>query len=198
MSPIVRPKGDFKLNEPIYTGAPEGSDEEFCERIRQGDADAVEILVHRYLPMIRHLTGVYRGGRVEAEDLMQEGLMGLFRAMKAYDASKGASFKTFAYTCASNRMLSALVVARAPVLKVSADAVHPAAPDDPQQLLIERERYASLLGSIQDLLSDLENQTLRLYLSGVSYEEMAAHLGVTTKAVDNALQRVRRKLKAVL
>jgi RNA polymerase sporulation-specific sigma factor len=171
------------------------SDEALCALAREGDTEAVEVLLLRYLPMVRRQAGIYRGGRIEVEDLMQEGMVGLFRAIKAYNPEKGASFKTFAYTCVGNRMLSALVAVGAPATATLADA-QPL--PDPQQLVIDRERYAFLLDSMQDILSLLESQTLRLYLSGATYEQIAAHLGVTTKSVDNALQRVRRKLKAVL
>lgn len=171
------------------------TDEALCEQARGGDAKAVELLLLRYLPMVRRQAGFYRGGRVEAEDLMQEGMLGLFRAIKAYNPEKKASFKTFAYTCTGNRMLSALVAAGAPISAAAEDSLPP---PDPQQLVIDKEQYAFLLDSMQHLFSPLEDKTLRLFLGGATYEQMAARLGVTTKAVDNALQRVRRKLKAVL
>lgn len=192
----INSRGGINLDSTVERNAFVLTDEDLCEMYRDNDADAARTLVLKYMPMIRRQADNFKNGSAEVEDLIQEGLMGFFRAIKTYDISRGASFKTYAYTCSCNRMLSALVAQKPSISGVG--AASGGEPSDPQQVLIEREQYALLIDSIEDILSEFEYQTLRLYLNGVSYESIAAVLGVTTKSIDNALQRVRKKLKAVL
>jgi RNA polymerase sporulation-specific sigma factor len=133
------------------------------------------------------------------EDFIQEGLLALFRAVKGYDEASGFKFSTYAITCVNNAMASAI---RKHMKSLDADRLgasgDEAALKPPEELFIEQEGSAQLAWQIRSLLSDFERQTLKLYLRGNSYLEISSALSSTTKAVDNALQRVRKKLRPTL
>ncbi len=164
-----------------------------------------ELLVERYLPLVRSRASALLGSGVEPEDLVQEGLIGLLYAIRAFDARRHVSFSTFAYRCVTNRMLnsiqsagrsrSALGLEESGLLDEQGNPIQH--DEDPQEIFIVREQTEHWLRCMAARLSDYEQQALRLYLSGYTYHEMAASLACTTKAVDNALQRARRKLRAV-
>jgi RNA polymerase sporulation-specific sigma factor len=163
-----------------------------------------ELLVEQYLPLVRSRASALMGNGVEPEDLVQEGLIGLLHAIRAFDARRLVSFSTFAYRCITNRMLNSIQAAGKSRLSFRLEdgalADDPGSPtkqeDDPQEIIIVREQTEQWLHCMAAQLSDFEQQALRLYLSGYTYHEMAASLACTTKAVDNALQRARRKLRA--
>ena len=179
------------------------SDERLAARALQGDEDAFSMLVQRCVPMVKRQVGTFRGAEVEAEDLVQEGLMGLLSAVRTYNPDASASFRTYAGVCIRRRMLSA-------VKRLGAAKAIPAselvrmdeegelletadAGEDPAQLVVEKETLSHLYSRLQKVLSEREYAVLMQYMGGYSYEEIARHLGVTPKSVDNALQRARRK-----
>ncbi|HIZ20003.1 MAG TPA: sigma-70 family RNA polymerase sigma factor [Firmicutes bacterium] len=179
------------------------SDERLVARALQGDEDAFSTLVQRCVPMVKRQAGAFRGTEVEAEDLVQEGLMGLLSAVRTYNPDASASFRTYAGVCIRRRMLSA-------VKRLGAAKAIPAselvrmdeegelletadAGEDPAQLVVEKETLSHLYSRLQKVLSEREYAVLMQYMGGYSYEEIARHLGVTPKSVDNALQRARRK-----
>ena len=181
------------------------SDEALARRAGKGDEDAFACLVHRHMPMVLGLAARYRGPWLEPEDLAQEGLLGLLSAVGTYRPDGTASFATYASVCVRHRIISA--VKRAGSLR----NVPPSAMDiwddgdfvglpngqaDPERMLLEREEAARMRERLKAVLTELEYQVLMLYLSAYSYEEIAARLHVGAKTVDNALQRVRRKLDA--
>ena len=179
-------------------------DRTLCGLFAHGNVEAGHLLTERYMPLVRSRAHAFRASGVEADDLVQEGLLGLLYAIRAYDPSYNTSFATFAFTCVTNRMISTVrSVGRNPA-RLSLQDHSSACPeglsgslwDDPQEILDGREQVERWMVRAQSLLSAFEFNALRLYLSGYAYVEMAASLQATTKAVDNALQRARRKLRA--
>ena len=178
-------------------------DGELVERACGGSESAFLALVNRYLPMIRKQVAVLRR-LAEDDDLAQEGLTGLFAAVRTYDPAK-AAFSTYAGVCVRNHLLS---VAR----KWSAARAIPASEivsidegfddggilsderDDPAHLVGKREDEKRLYRKLRDSLSENEYHVLVLYIQNFSYREIGEKTGMTPKAVDNALQRARRKL----
>lgn len=185
------------------------SDEELVLQIQKGEGEAFAELASRYLPLIHHTAVPYRSSLLETEDLSQEGLIGLFFAAGTYQEGR-AAFSTYAGACISNRIISAgrkaLARKNEPLRgAVSLDAeeignvyAEPVSgpSEDPEALLIHRESLDLLLNIIQEALTEMERQTLVCYVSGFSYEEISDKLGISIKAVENALQRARRKLSA--
>ena len=180
-------------------------DEQLVALAREENEEAFVSLVTRYMPLLQYLARKYRSDRLETEDLVQEGLVALLSAVRTYSADAQATFRTYAYTCARNKMVSAI---RAVEMSSFADydswqmAVE-AGPDtavqksfDPADRLLRREELENLRLRIRDLLTPVEYQVLMLYVAAYSYKEIADRLRINTKAVDNALQRLRRKLAA--
>ena len=160
-------------------------------------------LLERYLPLVRSRANAFRQKGVEIDDLVQEGVIGLLYAIRAYDHRLGTSFETFAYICITNRLRTAVAAVGRKLETVSLDSYPPSAEnawnitqeDDPQEIIISREQFDRWLQRVDDCLSGFEHQVIRYYLGGYSYQEIARLLQSTTKAVDNALQRARRKLR---
>ena len=148
-------------------------------------------------------TALYLVG-ADKEDLIQEGMIGLFKAIREYDASRDASFHTFAGTCIRNRLYSVLKAASSgkhsplnqsvPLNPSLFDANPSFAQVDPEVLLIDREKAASLLQSTRKQLSEFEVKILGYYLDGLTCREIAETVGKSPKSVDNAVQRIRRKV----
>ena len=181
------------------------SDEQLVLSARSGDTEQLAQLIVRFLPDIRAKASRYTPVGLEQEDLIQEGLIGLLQAVKGYDSTRNASFATFASRCILFRILGTvrlfleqkhlplnnyLPIDSAQVLAELSDR-----DGDPLEAYLKQEEEQLRPQKIKTLLSGLEQETLTLYLNGLSYEEMAQQLGCATKAVDNALQRVRRKLR---
>lgn len=160
-------------------------------------------LLERYLPLVRSRANAFRQRGVETDDLIQEGVIGLLYAIRAYDHKFSTSFETFAYVCITNRLRSAVTTAGQKLQTVSLDSCPPLGENlwnttqekDPQEIVISREQFGQWLQRVDACLSGFEHQVIRYYLGGYSYQEIAQLLRSTTKAVDNALQRARRKLR---
>lgn len=160
-------------------------------------------LLERYLPLVRSRANAFRQKGIETDDLVQEGVIGLLYAIRAYDHRLGASFETFAYVCITNRLRTVVASASRKLETVSLDSASPVTDnlwntlqeEDPQEIVISREQFDQWLQRVDACLSGFEHQVIRYYLGGYSYHEMARLLESTTKAVDNALQRARRKLR---
>ena len=160
-------------------------------------------LTTAFMPYIQsRACSLYADG-LEDDDLVQEGLIGLYNAIESYDAHRGVPFRAYATTCIDNRMTSAVRGAgrkkHRPLsgyLSLSDDgaAVLPGG-ETPEELAIARESYVSLQNKIQDELSPFEREVLSLYLDGSDYLAIAKLLDVSAKSVDNALQRARKKLR---
>lgn len=173
------------------------ADEQLVLLAQEGDEHAINLLVSRMLPVAFSCASRYGGCAISREDLVQEGMFGLLSAMRTYCADKKASFKTYAGVCMSNKIAS---VVRSSCGDKGGDVSlgDEEVPDfdsNPEEMIIAGETRKSVSDFISYELSDFEKSVVRLYLAGNSYKEISVLLSTHTKAVDNALQRIRRKLK---
>ena len=162
-----------------------------------GDQEAFARLVHRMMPLIHDQIRRIGCEGLEDEDLAQEALMGLLAAVRTYREDGGAAFTTYATTCIRHRLLSVArrTGSRADREMPLEDSPEPIDPTiDPALLLQDKEEADGLLAQLQTRLTAMEYRVLLLRLSDCSYAEIAARLGITAKAVDNAIQRIRRKM----
>ena len=186
------------------------ADETLAQRAKNGDDEALADLIERYTPLVCMRARAYARGVMDVDDVYQEGMIALLKAVRNYREDTAGSFRTFAAVCVNNKMLSAVTAhmrdKNAPLRsylslsgrEIPEDLLAAVSPEtDPEKLVIASEESAARNRLIESLLSPFERQVLRLYLSSYSYEEMSRQLGSSTKAVDNALQRVRRKLRNV-
>ena len=183
------------------------TDEELIGIYRKGSLDAMTDLIIRYKPLVKNRARLFYLEGGDREDLLQEGMIGLFKAIKEYDAEKEASFATFARLCITRQMLSAIEAAgrkKHMLLNESlsieqldegqiADRVGVA--DGPEKIFFEQEDSKLLMENINRNLSKMEKQVLELYISGMDYLEIADMMGKSGKSIDNALQRIRNKIK---
>lgn len=183
------------------------TDEELIGTYRKGSLDAMTDLIIRYKPLVKNRARLFYLEGGDREDLLQEGMIGLFKAIKEYDAEKEASFATFARLCITRQMLSAIEAAgrkKHMLLNESlsieqldegqiADSVGVA--DGPEKIFFEQEDSKLLMENINRNLSKMEKQVLDLYISGMDYLEIADMMGKSGKSIDNALQRIRNKIK---
>ena len=187
---------DLKVAEKI-----ESSDEVLCQMASEGDRDAEEHLVLRYMRFVRASARPYFLAGGDSEDLLQEAMFGLLKAIREFDAGRDVSFRTFAEVCVRNRILSAVTAAardkHAPLNHSVPMDEQPLLEKDhvsgPEEVFISREEEAERLDSLNRKLSPLEQRILSLYLHGFSYREISEQVGRTDKSVDNAVQRIRRK-----
>ncbi|MDE3204329.1 MAG: RNA polymerase sporulation sigma factor SigH [Acidobacteriota bacterium] len=190
------------------------SDEELALRFQAGDRRAVEILVARYRRFARAKTRTYFLVGAEPDDVEQEGLIGLYKAARDFRADRQASFGAFAELCVTRQVISAIKGAtrqkHQPLNRYvsisgvrgsddpSERAVEELFDDhratDPADELISQEAISAIRRSMAESLSGLEVEVLRLYVEGKSYTEISSQLGRHVKSVDNALQRIKRKL----
>lgn len=174
-------------------------EQEWLTQAQSGSEEAFARLAVHYGPLIRRLTARLQASEADAEDLEQEGLLGLLDAVRGFRPTGGAAFGTYAYSCVRNRMISALRrrSARAELsLEEETSEECEWAKDrlNPEQVVLARDEEAELDKRLRALLTPLEYEVLRLHMDGYSYEETARALQVGQKSVDNALQRIRRKL----
>jgi RNA polymerase sporulation-specific sigma factor len=184
-------------------------------RARNGDGTALDVLIRRYTGFVRLKASSYFLAGGDSEDLIQEGLIGLYKAVRDFRADKETSFRSFAELCVTRQIITAIKTAtrfkhtplnsyvsfsHTPAGQESdsectlGDALPGPSVDDPSVCVISTEELQSLVFTLGTGLSELEADALRLYLEGSSYEEMAELLGCDTKTIDNALQRVKRKI----
>jgi RNA polymerase sigma-H factor len=182
---------------------------------RNGDLRAQDELIRRYAGFVRLKASSYFLAGGESEDLIQEGLIGLYKAVRDYRPDKETSFRSFAELCVTRQIITAIKTAtrlkhkalnhyvsfgQTPAGQDSesdctlGDALPGSRVDDPSLRVISTEELQSLVWCLGTSLSTLESDALRMYLEGSSYEEMAEDLGCDTKTIDNALQRVKRKV----
>lgn len=177
------------------------SDEQLVKLVQKSDQTAFKILYERYLPKIRTMSYSFQGLGYDLDDLVQEGTIGFFTAINVYDF-KSAAFSTFCYTCI-RRMLIALLrkvgrrkqIPNLSVIHTDENFFELPAFDDPEKEYIAREDFQRLKERINNELSAIEREVLYYYLLGLDYAEIADRIGLPKKSVDNALQRIRRKLR---
>jgi RNA polymerase sporulation-specific sigma factor len=184
-------------------------------KARNGSSAALDALMKRYHGFVRLKASSYFLAGGDADDLVQEGLIGLYKAIRDFRTDKETSFRSFAELCVTRQIITAIKTAtrfkhsplntyvsfsHSPAGQESegectlGDALPGPSVDDPSTVVISTEELQSLVGCLGSGLSPLESDALRLYLDGHSYESMADDLGCDTKTVDNALQRVKRKI----
>lgn len=187
-----------------YSELEQMSDEALCTALQNGTSAAGDILAHRYRKLVRCCAHPYFLAGGDSEDLLQEGMFGLIKAMREFRADREASFQTFAEVCIRSRLCSVIRASRAgkhsplnesvPLNAFLLDAQPQYSQLNPEDLLIDREKAAALLNQVRSQLSELEVRVLDLYLDGCSCGEIAATVGKSYKSVDNAVQRIRRKI----
>ena len=184
-------------------------------RARNGDGGALDALIRRYNGFVRLKASSYFLAGGDSEDLVQEGLIGLYKAVRDFRADKETSFRSFAELCVTRQIITAIKTAtrhkHQPLngaLSFShtpagyddgsdftlGDALPGSPIDDPARRVVATEELAALVGCLGSSLSPLEGRVLTLYLEGRSYEEIGELVDCDPKAVDNALQRVKRKV----
>ena len=193
------------------------SDGELIDRLRRGEESIMDYICEKYKNLVRSKAKSMFILGADNEDLIQEGMIGLFKAVRDFDAGRDASFYTFAELCISRQMYTAVQASKRQKHRplntyVSLDSRN-ANNDDgrenlllselltdrteqsPEELFLDKERVADLERTIEEELSDFERQVLDLYLTGMTYTEIAKVLGRDEKATDNALQRLKSKIK---
>jgi RNA polymerase sporulation-specific sigma factor len=200
---------------PAQKAQRELEDLQLALKARNGDGVAMDQLIRRYTGFVRLKASSYFLAGGDSEDLIQEGLIGLYKAVRDYRTDKETSFRSFAELCVTRQIITAIKTAtrfkHAPLNTYVSfshtpagqesdgdctlgDALPGSAVDEPSVCVISTEELQSLVGCLGTSLSGLESDSLRLYLEGSSYEQMAEELGCDTKTIDNALQRVKRKI----
>ncbi len=168
------------------------------QRARQGDEAAQSAIITHLMPMIHRTANANLTPGLEREDAEQEGLIALFRAIDSYDPQAGASFDTYAIRCIRNGISDARIRAtrkKYQPLNQSVPLDERQSTPGPEEQALHREAYRATVRIIRTGLSPIERRVLLLYLDGASYSQIAQRLDISTKAVDNALSRVRSKLK---
>ncbi|HCN56838.1 MAG TPA: RNA polymerase sporulation sigma factor SigH [Exiguobacterium sp.] len=194
------------------------TDEALVEQAKVFDnSDALEFLIERYRNFVRAKARSYFLIGADREDIIQEGMIGLYKAVRDYRTDKLASFKGFAELCITRQMITAIKTATRqkhiplnsyisldkPIYddeseRTLLDIITSTAPSDPQVLIVNREEYADIESKMDEILSDLERKVLALYLDGRTYQEISDDLDRHVKSIDNALQRVKKKLERYL
>lgn len=192
------------------------SDEELVLLAKDGDASAVEILVNRYKNFVKIRSKSYFLVGADREDLIQEGMIGLYKAIMSFDVKRNVSFKTFAELCVTRHIISAVKMStrqkHMPLNSYISLNKTDAGMDsieysgysveknetNPEQIMIEKEDIIGIEGQIDKALSAFEAEVLMYYLSGMSYGKIAVYMNRDLKSIDNALQRIKRKLEKVL
>lgn len=193
------------------------TDEELIKKIKIGDEMAETELFSRYKDLVVKIARGYFIVGGDLEDLVQEGMIGLYKAIKGFSDEKEASFKTFAVLCIKHQIQTAIKHANTNKNKPLSSAVSfqsftengtsenldflPIAlilEDTPEEKIIDKENFKSLNEKIKSHLSPLEFKVLKLYLQGYSYKEISSVLAVSSKSIDNSLSRIKTKLKSKL
>ncbi len=186
------------------------TDEEIVVYAQSGDKQAEGYIVNKYKSFVEARSVPYFIAGAERDDLVQEGLIGLYKAVKSYNGTKGANFKTFAEVCVVRQIITAVKTStrkkNSPLnhyvsIHLSEDEVDVISQKlvdtkhkDPESIMIEREAAQGMENRINGILSDFEAEVLGYYISGISYKEIADIIGKTPKAVDNAMCRIKKKI----
>lgn len=192
-------------------------DEEIVECARQGDELALEYLINKYKHFVRAKARTYFLIGADREDIIQEGMIGLYKSIRDFKGDKLTSFKAFAELCITRQIITAIKTATRqkhmplnsyisldkPMYEEESertllDVLGTHKVTDPETLVIHHEEYTDIEAKIGEMLSELEREVLMLYLDGRSYQEIANDLDRHVKSIDNALQRVKRKLEKYL
>ena len=188
-------------------------DEEIVQLAQETDGAALEYLLNKYKNFVRTKARSYFLIGADHEDIVQEGMIGLYKAIRDYRKDKLKSFRAFAELCITRQIITAIKTAtrqkhiplnnyvslNRPIYdeesdRTLLDVITEDAPTNPEEVLIDREDLSVIEGRIGEMLSDLEKQVLVRYIEGKSYAEISEEMGRHVKSIDNALQRIKRKL----
>lgn len=201
----------------MYTNFEQESDEALIDRLRDGENSIMDYIMDKYKNLVRSKAkSMYILG-ADTEDLIQEGMIGLFKAVRDYDCGRDASFYTFAELCISRQMYTAVQASQRKkhwplnsYISLSGEnkeqdkdselisVLSVGQNNDPESIFLDKERTEYLEAQIEKELSSFEKQVLDLYLTGMTYSQIAKVLGRDEKSTDNALQRVKAKIKKIL
>lgn len=189
------------------------TDEELVRMAREGSVTAEEFLINKYKELARVKSSVYFIVGGDRDDVIQEGMIGIFKAIRDFDEEKNTSFRTFAEVCVNRQIISAIRKAnlrKHQILnesvslsqeqdakdseKIFADRLDAGDKDDPEALMLMKEITEFLIADKSELFSPLEQQVLTLMLKGKKYREIASELDRSVKTVDNAIQRIKKKI----
>jgi RNA polymerase sporulation-specific sigma factor len=189
-------------------------DEEIIDRAKTGNVMALEHLIGKYKSFVRAKARTYFLIGADKEDIIQEGMIGLFKAIRDFRADKLSSFRAFAELCITRQIITAIKTAtrqkhiplnsyislNKPIFdeesdRTLMDVISEEAVTDPQEMMVSKEEFKGMEIKMTEVLSKLEWKVLSSYLEGQSYHEIANELGRHVKSIDNALQRVKRKLE---
>lgn len=204
--------GINQLNEQ-YINMP---DEKIIEVIQSGDSSALNYMMNKYNDLVNMKASKFFMAGAERDDIVQEGLIGLYKATKSFDTAKQNSFKTFANLCIERQLITALKTSNrqkniplnsAFSLNQTAfeeddetqimDILETKTIEDPLETLTKKEYYTSIESQIDESLSDFEKQVLHYYKQGKSYAAIAEKLGSKVKSIDTAIQRIRKKANKI-
>ncbi len=196
--------------------SPDPTDESLLRRAQAGETEAEGLLLERYRGFVRGICRNYFIVGAEPDDLMQEAMIGLYKAIRDYRLGSGAHFKVFARLCVTRQIITAIKSATRHkhkalniALSLDQEEFEPGSPTrleltadttaaNPEQAAIQREESALFRQQIRRYLSPLERQTLVYYLNGSTYREIAAQIGVREKTITNSMYRVQKKLRRLL
>jgi len=207
----------LKLQNSHMSALAQESDEEIVKLSKGGDEFATEYLINKYKNFVRVKAKSYFLVGADREDIIQEGMIGLYKAIRDFRADKLSSFRAFAELCITRQIITAIKTAtrqkhiplnsyislNKPIYdedsdRTMLDILSGTKITDPEEVFISHELSDDLREKIQENLSELESQVLLSYLEGKSYQEMARELNRHVKSIDNALQRVKRKIEKTL
>ena len=206
---------DTEMQNDAYEVFDKMTDEDIVSEAQEHDnVLAQEYLLHKYRNFVRAKARSYFLIGAEREDIIQEGMIGLYKAIRDFKNDKQSSFRAFAELCVTRQIITAIKTAtrqkhiplnsyvslNKPIYdddsdRTLLDVISGIKVANPEDMVISREEFTDIEGKMNDILSDLEWQVLMSYLDGKSYQEIAADLGRHIKSIDNALQRVKRKLE---
>lgn len=192
-------------------------DEEIIRDAKAGDEKALEFLINKYKSFVRAKARTYFLIGADREDIIQEGMIGLYKAIRDFRGDKLSSFRAFAELCITRQIITAIKTAtrqkhiplnsyvslNKPIFdedsdRTLMDVISEESISDPEEMMINREEFAGIEVKMGEILSSLEWEVLSQYLQGRSYQEIAVELKRHVKSIDNALQRVKRKLEKYL
>ncbi len=189
------------------------TDEELIKKLREGDTEIADYIMEKYKPLVRKKTNAMYLIGGETEDLIQEGMIGLFKAVRDYNPEKETSFFTFAELCIVRQLYSALEASNRkkhiPLNNyvsfsatedsegINLEQMITSRTESPEQMLIEQERKEEFFDRLEEKLSSMEKKVLYLYLDGNGYTQIAEMMQKSPKSIDNTLQRIRGKIKSL-
>ena len=193
------------------------TDEEIAALAQASDGEALEYLLNKYKNFVRLRARSYFLIGADHEDIVQEGMIGLYKAIRDYRIDRSASFHAFAELCVTRQIITAIKTAtrqkhiplnsyvslNRPIYeedpdRTLLDVITEEVPSNPESMLIDREDLSLIEGRIGEMLSDLEKEVLIRYIEGKSYQEISEEMNRHVKSIDNALQRIKRKLQKYL